>query len=139
MDSNEKYRAIRCLFDTIRDDSVFHEKWLSDIFLVNLLNIKAGHNFFISKSVFNKFMVHPRYGFESCDTFNSTNITGVFRKTYCHKRFYWHIKACLIDLDRETLLLKKYNLYFFRSSVSLSRSMIRACFDRQISSIRIKG
>ena len=89
MDTNEKYRIARMLFNTLREDRDLHNQWLTDIFLVSLFNTMFGDRLTITKSFFNTFMVNDKHGFKACDIFDETNTTGIFRKTYDHKRYYY--------------------------------------------------
>ena len=93
MEPGEIAPAIRRVFDTVRTNSQLqphiHNRWLTASFYTKLINSLSTTDFIFSEKHFNKFMVHKDYGFISCESFDGTNCTGIFRKTFDHKQFYF--------------------------------------------------
>ena len=90
MDPTVKAPAIRRVIDALRGDTpstIPLNMWITDSLLAAIISSELGEK--ISCKTINQSMVHTSYGFNTCEIFDGTNDSGVFRKVFRNKKFYY--------------------------------------------------
>jgi hypothetical protein len=92
MSNNELRRQISTIFAAMRGSGPLYKQWCTDEIWCKIINhhmsTETSH-FSISTATFNQTMVHNRHGFISCESFDGSNSTGVFRCKYSKTWYYY--------------------------------------------------